>query len=244
MQKNSSLKLNRILLKLSGELLRNDGDSSNINATALDRVSQMIREISIQNVEIALVIGAGNLFRGAPASGGGMGRSSADYIGMLATVMNALAIRDALERHGVPACIQSAIPMSGIVGPFDQREAVRSLQAKEVVIFAGGTGHPYFTTDTTGALRACEIHADAILKATKVDGVYSADPQENLDAIRYAEISYQDALRQQLKVMDATAFSLCMENNIPIIVFNCFRPNALKKIISGDFTAATIVSQG
>jgi uridylate kinase len=228
----------RILLKLSGETLRTQAQSLDPE-TVMD-VARQIRD-DTAGAQVALVIGAGNLFRGLPASRHGMTRTGADTIGMLATVMNALAMADALEAVGMPTRVQSAIPVTGVADPFDQRRAIAHLEAGRVVIFAGGTGHPFFTTDTTAALRACGIGANAVFKATKVDGIFTADPKQQPDARRYRCLAYADALTQRLGVMDATAFSLCQENNIPIVVFNFFRPNGLRNALAGDLSAATAV---
>jgi uridylate kinase len=234
------VEFSRILLKLSGEALKG-AELSGIDPDSVAVLATKVREIVELGKEVALVIGAGNLFRGLPASRHGIDRATADNIGMLATVMNALAMADALDAAGVPAVIQSAFPMPGIADPFDRKRAVRALAERRVVLFAAGTGHPYFTTDTTAALRACEIRADAILKATKVDGIYSADPRVDASASRYRRLSYTEALVRRLQVMDATAFSLCMENRIPIVVFNFARPEALRRVVSGDTTLATVV---
>ena len=192
-----------------------------------------------RGVQVAIIIGAGNLFRGLAGSRRGMDRSTADNMGMLATAMNALAMRDALESIGVAAEIQSAFAISGILKPFDQREAVRLLEQGKVVLFAAGTGHPYFTTDTTAALRACEIHADAVFKGTKVNGIYTADPMKDPNAKRYEKITFADALAQRLNVMDSTAFSLCQDNNLKIIVFNLAK-REFGHIMDGDLSAATL----
>jgi len=233
----------RILLKLSGELLKGAAGSS-LDPAAISLVAEQVKDAADQGVQVALVIGAGNLFRGLPASRGGMNRCSADSIGMLGTVMNALAMRDALEAVGLSTEIQSAIAMSGIADPFDVRRALDYLETGRAVIFAGGTGHPFFSTDTTAALRACQVGASAVLKATKVDGVYTADPNVDPTAVRYRRISYEDALKQRLKVMDSTAFSLCMDNSMPILVFDFSRPNVLREIVQGDLTGATLVAGG
>lgn len=240
----AELRFRRVLLKLSGEMLRDGGSRSGIDPAATLAAAEAIRLAVDSGVEIALVIGAGNLFRGLGASRVGMDRTCADQIGMLGTVMNALAMRDALESLGVRATVQSAIAMTGIVEPFDQRQAVRRLDDGQVVLFAAGTGHPYFTTDTTAALRACEIHADAILKATKVNGVYSDDPVTNPGAVRYEHITFAQALARKLGVMDATAFSLCMENNMPIVVFNFNESGALLDILHGRMQAGSLVDNG
>jgi len=235
-------KFERVLVKLSGEVLQKT-DTRGINSEALSQVAQRIKDIVELDIELALVIGAGNLFRGLPASKkGNVRRETADYIGMLATVMNSLALRDALQSIGVEARVQSAIPMAGIVDCFDLPKAERELKAGHVVIFAGGTGHPYFTTDTTAALRACEIRAKAIIKATKVDGVYTADPQKDPQAKRFAQLSYTDALEQRLGIMDSTAFTLCMDNDIPILVLNFFASDDLKNILQGTLGNTTLVA--
>jgi uridylate kinase len=230
----------RVLLKLSGELLGGAGGQGlDPGATAV--VVERVREAIDLGVQVALVVGAGNLFRGLGASRRGMDRGSADAVGMLATVMNALALRDAFEGQGVAADIQSAIGMTGIVEPFDQRRACGLLDAGRLVLFAGGTGHPFFTTDTTAALRACQIGADVILKGTKVDGIYSADPATHPQAERYARISHTEALARRLGVMDSTAFSLCMDNRIPILVFRFGVPGELARLLTGDLRSATLV---
>lgn len=228
----------RILLKLSGETLKTDDHG--LDPETVMAVARQIRE-DTAGAQVALVIGAGNLFRGLPASRTGMTRTGADTIGMLATVMNALAMADALEAVGLPARVQSALPVVGAADPFDQRRAIAHLEAGRVMIFAGGTGHPFFTTDTTAALRACEIGADAIFKATKVNGIFTADPKRHPEARRYRRLAYADALGQRLGIMDTTAFSLCQENNIPIVVFNFFQPNGLRLALAGDLSAATAV---
>jgi len=233
----------RILLKLSGEVLKGSAPLG-VDPEAVLSVAGQIRKLVRAGVETAVVIGAGNLFRGLPASRRGMTRATADYMGMLATIMNSLALQDGLEACGVPTRIQSALPQAGVTEAFDRRLALEHLAAGQVVIFSGGTGHPFFTTDTTAALRACEIAAEAIFKATKVNGVFTADPVKHPDARRYCEISYGDALEQQLEIMDATAFSLCRENRIPIVVFNFFEKGSLGRVIRGDLAAATLVHGG
>ncbi|MDD4098666.1 MAG: UMP kinase [Lentisphaeria bacterium] len=231
----------RILLKISGEML-NGPSGHGIDPAAATAVAERIREASDQGVQVAVIVGAGNLFRGLAGSRTGMNRSCADNIGMLATAMNALALRDALEAAGLPADIQSAFAIDGVLPPFDQRQAVSLLQDGRIVLFAAGTGHPYFTTDTCAALRACEIGAEAVFKGTKVDGIYSADPKRHPDAIRYERLTFAQALADQLQVMDATAFSLCQDNNLPIVVFKFGEPGVLRDIIKGDLSAATLVS--
>jgi len=226
-------KYKRILLKLSGEALGGP-TGLNINPQAVRSMTGQIRAVRKLKVQIVIVVGGGNIFRGLSGSKRGMDRTTGDYMGMLATIINALALQDALEKLKVPTRVLSAISISQVAEPFIRRRAVRHLEKGRVVIFAGGTGNPYFSTDTTAALRANEIGADVVLKATKVDGIYDDDPQKNPKAKRYSQICYSDALRQRLKVMDSTAFSLCMDNKMPIIVFNFSQPNNLKRIILGE----------
>ena len=233
-------KFKRILLKLSGEMLKGPSGYG-IDADATLIAAQRIAEAVKCGCQVAIIIGAGNIFRGLAGSRSGMDRSCADNMGMLATAMNALAMRDALESIGVAAEIQSAFAIAGVLEPFDQRKAIRLLDEGKVVLFAAGTGHPYFTTDTCAALRACEIKADAVFKATKVDGVYSADPMKDKNATRYEEISFAEALAKRLKVMDSTAFSLCQDNNLPILVFKFGEPGILCNIMHGDLSNATLV---
>jgi uridylate kinase len=233
----------RVLLKLSGELL-GGLDGQGLDPTAATAVCERVREAVGLGVEVGLVVGGGNLFRGLGASRSGMDRCAADAIGMLATVMNALALRAALEQHGIAAEVQSAIPMAGVVEAFDHRRARSLLAAGRVLLFAAGTGHPFFTTDTTAALRACQIGADVLVKGTKVDGIYDADPMKDPAAKRYAQISYDDALERRLGVMDAAAFSLCLENRLPILVFKFGVPGELARLMEGDFRSATLVSAG
>lgn len=233
----------RILLKLSGETLKGDA-ASGVDPAAVLAVARQVQELVDAGVQVALVIGGGNIFRGLPASRqGGISRATADQMGMLATVMNALAMQDGLESCGVRARVQSALPMPGVAEMFDRKRALRYLEKGIVVLFAGGTGHPFFTTDTTAALRACEIGAEAILKATKVDGVYTADPKKSAKARRYRQLSYGDALDQRLEVMDAAAFALCRENRIPIVVFNYFDGDSLRRVAMGDTARATVVGE-
>ena len=224
----------RVVLKLSGEALQGKRGYG-IDSDVLFSLADQIKEIKALGVEVALVVGAGNIFRGAKASSKrGMDRVTADYMGMLATVINGLALQDALEKDGVPTRVQTAIQMQELAEPYIRRKAVRHLEKKRVVVFAAGTGKPYFTTDTTAALRAMEIDADVILKATKVDGVYSSDPMKNKNAKKFKNLAYMDILKKGLKVMDATAVSLCMEAKIPIIVFNLMKKGNIKKIILGE----------
>ena len=223
----------RILLKLSGEALMGS-QGHGIDLTVIDKIASEIKEVAGNGIEIAVVIGGGNIFRGLSAAAKGMERASADYMGMLATVLNALALQNTLENKGVPTRVQSAIEMRELAETYIRRRAVRHLEKKRVVIFAAGTGNPYFTTDTAAALRAMEIGAEVIMKATKVDGVYSADPVKDPSAVKYDRLSYLDVLQRNLKVMDATAISLCMDNNLPIIVFNLNVPGNIKKIVAGE----------
>ena len=230
----------RILLKLSGEALK--GEEHSISPAIVHRMAENIKEITDSGIEVALVIGGGNIFRGLSASRKGMDRTTADYMGMMATCINALALQDGLESLGIPTRVQSAITMQQIAEPYIRRKAVRHLEKGRVVIFAAGTGSPYFSTDTTAALRANEIDADVVLKATNVDGIYDKDPAKHSDAVKFANISYLDALQRQLKVMDSTAFSLCMDNKIPIVVFNFFEDGALSQVANGNSSVGTLVS--
>ena len=223
----------RVLLKLSGEALMGE-QQFGIDPAVTTQIAKDIHEIQQLGVQTGIVIGGGNLFRGLAASARGMDRATADYMGMLATVINALALQDALEQQDVVTRVVTAIEMRAVAEPFIRRRAVRHLEKGRVVIFGGGTGNPYFSTDTAAALRANEIGAEVILKATKVDGIYDSDPKKNPTAKRFAQISYLDALQKQLKVMDSTAFSLCMDNQMPIIVFDLFRPHNLKRVVMGE----------
>lgn len=223
----------RILLKLSGEALGGD-DGNSICPEAVHDIARQIQQVRQLGVEVVIVVGGGNIFRGLQGSERGIDRATGDYMGMLATVINALALQDALEKLGVATRVQSAIILSQVAEPFIRRRAMRHLEKGRVVIFGGGTGNPYFSTDTAAALRANEIHADVILKATKVDGVYDSDPKKNPQAKRYRTVSYQEALFKQLKVMDSTAFSLCQDNKMPIIVFDLFTPDNLVRVVKGE----------
>ena len=223
----------RILLKLSGEALMGE-QTYGIDPAVATRIARDISEIQGMGVETAIVIGGGNIFRGVAASARGMDRATADYMGMLATVINALALQDALEQQNVVTRVVTAIEMRSVAEPFIRRRAIRHLEKGRVVVFGGGTGNPYFSTDTAAALRAMEIKADVILKATKVDGIYDADPMVKTDATRFDRISYQQVLEQGLKVMDATAISLCMDNRLPIVVFNLRTPGNIKRAITGE----------
>jgi uridylate kinase len=229
----STPKYNRVLLKLSGEAL--GGDSGlGICPEAVQNMAEQIREVRELGVQVVVVMGGGNIFRGLTGSVRGIERATGDYMGMLGTVINSLALQDALEKSGVATRVQSAIAMAQVAEPFIRRRAVRHLEKGRVVIFGGGTGNPYFSTDTAAALRANEIGAEVILKATKVDGIYDSDPKKNSKAKRYSQITYLEALQKQLKVMDSTAFSLCMDNKMPIIVFDLFRAHNLKRVLLGD----------
>jgi len=223
----------RILLKISGEVLSGEGNFG-IDSEVMLEIAREIREVKNLGVELAVVIGGGNIFRGIAASSKGMDRASADYMGMLATVLNALALQDALEKLGVQTRVQTAIEMREIAEPYIRRRAIRHLEKNRVVIFAAGTGNPYFTTDTTASLRAMEIGAEVILKATKVEGVYDYDPMVDRRAKRYEELTYLDVLKKQLKVMDATAISLCMDHHIPIVVFNLKKKGNIKRVVLGE----------
>jgi uridylate kinase len=229
----------RILLKLSGEALAGD-QGYGIDPVVIKGIAAEIREVIELGVEVALVIGGGNIFRGLAASSQGMDRASADYMGMLATMMNSLAMQDALEKEGVITRVQSAIEMQEIAEPYIRRRAVRHLEKGRVVIFGAGTGNPYFTTDTAASLRAMEINADVILKATKVDGVYTSDPKKNKDAVKIPELTYLEVLKKGLQVMDATATSLCMDNNLPIVVFDLTESGNIKKVVLGETIGTTV----
>jgi uridylate kinase len=226
-------KYGRILLKLSGEALGGEAGVS-ICPDAVRDMAGQIGEVRELGVQVVVVVGGGNIFRGLSGSERGIERATGDYMGMLATVINALALQDALEKLGVATRVQSAITMSQVAEPFIRRRAVRHLEKGRVVIFGGGTGNPFFSTDTAAALRANEIGAEVILKATKVDGIYDCDPKKNPRAKRFSQIKYIEALQRQLKVMDSTAFSLCMDNKMPIIVFNLFRPHNLRRVVMGE----------
>ena len=233
----------RVILKLSGEALREPGSQDNISPEIVERVAKEISKTASSGIEIGVVCGGGNFWRGASASARGMDRATADYVGMMATVMNALALQSALEAEGVQCVVQSAIEMKNVAEPFIRCKANRLLSEGNVVIFAAGTGSPFFSTDTTSALRASETGADAIMKATMVDGVYCSDPKKNPDAIRYETVTFQDCLSQNLKVMDSTAFTLCMDNDIPIIVFDIGGNGNITKALSGE-DIGTIVYKG
>jgi uridylate kinase len=223
----------RAILKLSGEALRGSGSRDNISPEIVDRIAIEIHEAVQTGLQLGIVVGGGNFWRGASASARGMDRSTADYVGMLATVMNALALEGALSHHGVCCVVQSAIEMKNVAEPFIRRRAERQLEEGKVVIFAAGTGNPFFSTDTTAALRASEMGADVILKATQVDGVYDSDPRQNPDARRYQTVGFHECITKRLNVMDTTAFSLCMDNHIPIIVFELAPAGNLSHALRG-----------
>src|SRR5262245_13475072 len=233
MKNSTHAKYGRILLKLSGEAL-GGATGIGINPESIHNMAAQIGEVRELGVQIVVVVGGGNIFRGLPGSERGIERATGDYMGMLATVINALALQDALEKLGVATRVQSAISMAQVAEAFIRRRAVRHLEKGRVVIFGGGTGNPYFSTDTAAALRANEIGAEVILKATKVDGIYDSDPKKNPKAKRFSQITYLEALQRQLKVMDSTAFSLCMDNKRPIIVFDLFKPHNLRKVVLGE----------
>ncbi len=235
------MRYSRVLLKLSGEALMGDG-TYGIDPNVATRIASEVADIQSLGVQTAIVIGGGNIFRGVAAGARGMDRSTADYMGMLATVMNALALQDALEQQGVATRVLSAIEMRAVAEPFIRRRAIRHLEKGRVVVFAAGTGNPYFTTDTAAALRAMEVKADVILKATKVDGIYTADPVKDPSATRYEEISYLQVLQDRLQVMDATAISLCMDNKLPIVVFNLRTPGNVRRVVSGEPVGTTVTS--
>jgi uridylate kinase len=231
----------RIVLKLSGEALAGSLGYG-IDPPVLDRIGEEVREVADLGVQLAIVIGGGNIFRGVAASAGGMDRATADYMGMLATIINALALQDSLEKAGVQTRVLSAIEMRAVAEPYIRRRAIRHLEKGRVVIFAAGTGNPFFTTDTAGALRAVEIGADAIIKATKVDGVYSADPKVDPAARRLDRLTYIEVLNRGLGVMDTTAISLCMDNKLPIVVFDLMRAGNIKRIVLGEPVGSIVSS--
>ncbi|MEP7077125.1 MAG: UMP kinase [Acidobacteriota bacterium] len=233
----------RILLKLSGEALMGS-QSYGIDTQVAENVARELKTLHALGIEIAIVVGGGNIFRGVSKSAGNMDRAAADYIGMLATVMNAVVLQDALEKQDVYTRVMSAIDIPQLAEPFIRRRAVRHLEKQRIVIFAAGTGNPYFTTDSAAALRALEIKAEAIFKGTKVDGIYTADPMLDPTAVRYEKITFQEVLEKQLKVMDASAISLCMDNNLPIMVFNMRKSDNVIKAVQGDLSIGTLVTNG
>ena len=225
----------RAVLKLSGEALASAASDETIDGAVVERLAGDIAEVvRDQGIELAIVVGGGNIWRGLTGAGAGMDRATADYMGMLATVINALALQDALEKQNIYTRVQSAIEMNQVAEPFIRRRAIRHLEKGRIVIFAGGTGNPYFSTDTAASLRAMEIKADAILKATKVDGIYDADPMLVKDATKFTEITYMEVLKRGLKVMDSTAISLCKDNNLPIIIFNLNQRGNIRKVLTGE----------
>ncbi|MBA4389150.1 MAG: UMP kinase [Verrucomicrobia bacterium] len=236
------IKYKRILLKLSGEVFRNKEKGLSIDPEILADIGTRVRCVKELGVEIALVVGGGNIFRGTSGALGGIDRTSGDYMGMLATIINGLALQSALEKAGLATRVLTSLEMQQVAEPFILRRALRHFEKDRVLIFAGGTGNPYFSTDTAAALRASEIGADALLKATKVDGVYSSDPFKDPAAVKYDRISYAEALEKSLKVMDGAAFALCRENKIPIVVFNFFQPNSIRDVVLGK-NIGTLVSE-
>ncbi len=232
----------RVVLKLSGEALREKGSRDNISPQIVQAIARQISEVRDMGIELAVVIGGGNIWRGLAASHRGMNRTTADYMGMLATVINGLALMSALESEGVSVRVQTAIEMHNVAEPFILRRAIRHLELGHVVVFVAGTGNPFFSTDTTAALRANEIGAEVILKATKVDGIYDSDPMINPEAVKFDHITYSEALAKRLQVMDSTAFSLCMDNRMPIIVFDMNDPENIRRVLMGE-KVGTLVSE-
>jgi uridylate kinase len=236
-------KFKRVLLKLSGEALMGD-KSFGIDSRVLNSIARQIKTVLSQDVEVAIVVGGGNFWRGSTAEAAGMDRATADYAGMLATIINALALQDALENNGIVSRTQSAITVQAIAEPHIRRRAMRHLEKKRVVIFAGGTGNPYMTTDTAAALRAIEINADVLLVAkNKVDGIYDSDPRKNRNARKYSKITHREALTLQLEVMDITAFSLCQQNKLPIIVFDLRAKDSISRVIAGENIGTEVISE-
>lgn len=223
----------RVILKLSGEALAGKSQYG-IDPEVVNRIAREVGEVAQMGVQVAAVVGGGNIWRGTAGSAKGMDRATADYMGMLATVINALALQDALENHGVDTRVQTAIEMREVAEPYIRRRAIRHLEKGRVVIFAAGTGNPYFSTDTTAALRAAEIEAEVVLKATKEEGLYDSDPRENPNAVKFDEISYMDVLKRGLKAMDSTATSLCMDNQIPMVLFNINVPGNIRRVVMGE----------
>ena len=233
----------RVLLKLSGEALMGKKPYG-IDQEIVQSIAEDVSKVVSNGTQLAIVVGGGNIFRGLKGSAAGMDRATADYVGMLATVMNAITLQDGLERVGVPTRVQTAIEMQQIAEPYIRRRAIRHLEKGRVVVFGGGCGNPFFTTDTTSALRAAEINADVIFKATKVDGVYDKDPKKHPEAIKYDSLSFQDVLSREIAVMDSTAIALCKDNKIPIIVFNIFEPGNINKAVSGENIGSRISNTG
>ena len=237
-------KIKRVLLKISGEALAPSAGVAGIDPTSANFIAERIKEVFDLGIDVGIVIGGGNLWRGRDQMANGMDRANADYIGMLATVMNALTLMDALEAIGVVTRVQTAIGMQSVAEPYIRRRAIRHMEKGRVVIFGGGTGNPYFSTDTAAALRAMEIGADVLVKATKVDGVYDMDPKTNPSAVKFESITFIDALQRRLNVMDGPALSLCMDNNLPVLVLNLWEENALKNALSGDMSIGTWIREG
>ncbi len=237
-------KIKRVLLKISGEALAPSAGVAGIDPTSANFIAERIKEVFDLGIDVGIVIGGGNLWRGRDQIANGMDRANADYIGMLATVMNALTLMDALEAIGVVTRVQTAIGMQSVAEPYIRRRAIRHMEKGRVVIFGGGTGNPYFSTDTAAALRAMEIGADVLVKATKVDGVYDMDPKTNPSAVKFESITFIDALQRRLNVMDGPALSLCMDNNLPVLVLNLWEENALKNALSGDMSIGTWIREG
>ncbi len=235
-------KFRRVLIKLSGEGLMGSREYG-LDGATLSRIAEEVREVVDMGIEVCLVIGGGNIFRGLSGAAAGMERTSADYMGMLATVINSLAMQNALERIGLQTRVQSAIPMSTVCEPYIRRRASRHMEKGRIVIFAAGTGNPFFTTDTAAALRAVEMNCDVLVKATQVDGVYSADPRKVPDAVRYDSLTFMDVLANELEVMDATAIALCRENDLPILVFNLHEPGSFAKVLAGQ-GRYTLIEEG
>ncbi|MDD2235888.1 MAG: UMP kinase [Kiritimatiellae bacterium] len=231
---SEGLKFKRVLLKLSGEVFHAPNGGDCIDPVALNATARQIKRVHDLGADLAMVVGGGNIFRGMPGEMCGIDRTTGDNMGMLATMINSLALQAAIENVGIPTRLMSAIDMPKICEQAIRRRAMRHLEKRRVVIFGAGTGNPYFTTDSAAALRATEIKADVLLKGTKVDGIYTADPKKNPDAVRYDEITYQEALEKRLRIMDASAFSLCQENKVPIIVFNFFKENELMRVLQGE----------
>lgn len=236
------MKYNRVLIKLSGEALAGD-QGTGISGDILNKISSEIASLQETGCEIAIVVGGGNIHRGVAGAISGMDRATSDYMGMMATIINSLALQDALERKGVFTRVLSAISMQEVAEPYIRRRAVRHLEKKRVIIFAAGTGNPYFTTDTTAALRANEIHADVIMKATKVDGIYDKDPMKFKDAVKFDKLSYIEVLNKDLKVMDSTAITLCMDNDMDIIVFNMFEEGNIAKVVNGEIIGTLVTKK-
>ncbi|HRK53674.1 MAG TPA: UMP kinase [Cyclobacteriaceae bacterium] len=234
------MKYKRILIKLSGESLQGNNKGTNISPDVLEQYSEEIKKIKEEGVEIAIVIGGGNIFRGGQAETLGIDRVQGDYMGMLATLVNGMALQSALERHGMYTRLMSGIKMEQVCEPFIRRRAIRHLEKGRIVIFGAGIGNPYFTTDSTASLRAIEVQAEVVLKGTRVDGVYSKDPEKFDDAVRYEKLSFQEAYEKSLNIMDMTAFTLCMENNLPIVVFDMNKKGNLLKIVQGEKTGTLI----